>query len=140
MTGPSDLLTWQLHHSLSICPTWVPAHVGIAGNETADRLAKAAVKLPHLTSPPSRPFEAGAEINLETEKEYYDLQKDQFNTLDRRIHTIFLLHGNQDPSEAGAQIDLETEKEYYDLQKDQFNTLDRRIQAIFLFTGKSRPF
>ena len=51
--GPTDLPTQQLHNSLptlssnnKVVLQWVPAHVGITGNETADRLAKAAAKLP----------------------------------------------------------------------------------------------
>ena len=51
--GPTDLHTQQLHNSLCtlsdnnrVVLQWVPARVGIAGNETADRLAKAGAKLP----------------------------------------------------------------------------------------------
>ena len=54
--GPTDLRTKQLLNSLcalsnnnKVLPQW--AHVGIAGFETADRLTKAAAKLPqrHLS-------------------------------------------------------------------------------------------
>ena len=57
--GPTDLLTQQLYNSPSapsnnnsIVLQWVPAHVGIAGNKTADRPATAAAKLPqpHLST------------------------------------------------------------------------------------------
>ena len=53
--GPTDFRTQQLHNSLCnlsdnnrVVLQWVPAHIGIAGHETADRLAKAAAKLPQL--------------------------------------------------------------------------------------------
>ena len=57
--GPTDLRTQQLHNSLRtlsdnnrVVLQWMPAHVGISGNETTDRLAKAAAKLPqpHLST------------------------------------------------------------------------------------------
>ena len=68
--GTTDLRTQQLHNSLCtlsnnnrVVLQWVPAHVGIVGNKTADRLAKATAKL-SPTSPPhikkSRPFWNGS--------------------------------------------------------------------------------
>ena len=96
--GPTDLRT-QLHNSLCtlsdnnrVVLQCVPAHVGIAGNETADRLTKAVAKLPrpHLTIQRSQdPYETEAEISLETKNNGYDPQKDQINTLDRTQTTIF---------------------------------------------------
>ena len=102
--GPIDLCIQQLHNSpctLSnnnrVVLQWVPAHVGIPGNETADRLAKAAAKLPqpHLST-----SDKEAKTLLKQKKKSawrlknngYDPQKDQINTLHRRTQTtIFRL-------------------------------------------------
>ena len=94
--GPSDLPTQQLHNSLCAMSNnskavfqWMPAHVAIAGNETADRLAKAAAKLPqpHLSTSskevktfPKRKQKSVSRLRSNG----YDPQKDQINTLDRR--------------------------------------------------------
>ena len=76
---------------------WVPAHVGIAGNETADRLAKAAAKLPQPHF--STTYREVKTLLKQKQKSAwrlrnngYDSQKDQINTLDRRTQTtIFRL-------------------------------------------------
>ena len=100
--GPTDFRTQQLHNSLRtlsdnnrVVLQWVPAHVGIAGNET--RLAKAAAKLPqpHL----STTYREVKTLLKQKQKSAwrlrnngYDPQKDQINTLDRRTQTtIFRL-------------------------------------------------
>ena len=71
---------------------WVPAHVGIAGNETAGRLARAAAKLsqPHL----STSYKEVKTLLKQKQKSAwrlknngYDPQEDQINTLDRRTQT-----------------------------------------------------
>ena len=102
--GPTDLCTQQLHNSLCtlsdnnrVVLQWVPAHVGIAGNETTDRLAKAAAKLPqpHL----STSYKEIKTLLKQKQKPVwriknngYDQQKDQINALDRRTQTtIFRL-------------------------------------------------
>ena len=102
--GPTDLRTQQLHNSLCtlwhnnrVMLQWVPAPGGIAGNETADRLAKAAAKLPqpHL----STSYKEVKTLLKQKQKSAwrlknngYDPQKDQINTLDRRTQaTIFHL-------------------------------------------------
>ena len=74
----------------------MPAHTGIAGNETADWLAKAAAKLPqpHFTT-----YKEVKTLLKQKQKSAwrlknngYDPQKDQINTLDRRTQTtIFCL-------------------------------------------------
>ena len=97
--GPSDLCTQQLHNSLCTPSNnnrvelqWVPAHVGIARNETGDRLAKTAAKLPqpHL----STSYKEVKTLLKQKQKSAwrlknngYDPQKDQTNTLDGRTQT-----------------------------------------------------
>ena len=103
--GPTDLRTQQLHNSLHtlsgnnrVVLQWVPAHVGIAGNETADRLVKAAAKLPQPHS--STSYNEVKTLLKQKQKSAwrqkkpngYDPQKDQITTLDRRTQTtIFCL-------------------------------------------------
>ena len=102
--GPTDFRTQQLHNSLRtlsdnnrVVLQWVPAHVGIAGNETADRLAKAAAKLPQPHF--STTYKEVQTLLKQKQKSAwrlknsgYDPQKDQINTLDRRTQTtIFRL-------------------------------------------------
>ena len=102
MNGPTG--NQQLHNSLCtlsnnnrVVLQWVPAHVGIAGNKTADRVAKAAAKLPqpHL----STSYKEVKTLLKQKQKSAwrlrnngYDPQKDQINTFDRRTQTtIFCL-------------------------------------------------
>ena len=104
--GPTDLNTQQLYNSLHtlsdsnrVVLQWVPAHVGIAGNETADRLAKAAAKLPQPHF--STSYKEVKTLLKQKQKSAwrqkkqnngYDPQKDQVNSLDRRTQTtIFCL-------------------------------------------------
>ena len=102
--GPTDLRTQQLHNSLRtlsnnnrVVLLWVPAHVGIAWNETADRLAKAAAKLPqpHLSTSYNEVktlLKQKQKSAWRLKNNGYDPQKDQINTLDRRAQTtIFRL-------------------------------------------------
>ena len=101
--GPIDFHTQQLHNSLRtlsdnrVVLQWVPAHVDIAANETADRLAKAAAKLPQPHF--STTYKEVKTLLKQKQKSAwrlknngYDPQKDQINTLDRRTQTtIFRL-------------------------------------------------
>ena len=101
INAPTDLPTQQLHNSLCAVSNnkavlqWVPEYVGIAGNKTADRLAKAAAKLPqaHL----STSYKQVKTLLKQKQKPAWrpnnnDPQKDQNNTLNRRTQTtIFCL-------------------------------------------------
>ena len=102
--GPTDFRTQQLHNSLRtlsdnnrVVLQWVPAHVGIAKNETVDRLAKAAAKLPQphfsTTYREVKTFLKQKQKSAwRLRNNGYDPQKDQINTLDRRTQTtIFSL-------------------------------------------------
>ena len=104
MSGPTDLPTRQLHNSLStLCQNnqvvlqWIPAHIGIAGNEEADRLAKEGSQLPQFhTSTSYR--EAKTLLRRKQQQQWkqtlngYSPRKDQINSLDRRSQTtIFRL-------------------------------------------------
>ena len=98
--GPTDLGTQQLHSSLCtlsnnnrVVLQWVPAHVGIAGNETVDRLANAAAKLPqpHLSTSYKEVktlLKQKQKSDWRLQNDGHDPQKDQTNTLDRRTQTI----------------------------------------------------
>ena len=104
MTGPTDILTRQLQETLStlsqennVVLQWIPAHVGIAGNEKADSLAKAGSKLPQLHTPTSyseaktllkRRFRA----DWRTKTDGYIPEEDAIHQLDRKSQTtIFRL-------------------------------------------------
>ena len=100
--GPTDLPSQQLHNSRctqsdknKVVLLSVPAHVGIAGNETADILAKTAAKLPqpHLTTS----YKEVQALLKQKQKSAgrvknngYDPQEDKINTLDRRTQTTIL--------------------------------------------------
>ena len=112
----------------------MPAHVAIAGNETADRLAKAAAKLPqpHLSS-----YHKEVKTLLKQKQKSawrlknneYDLQKDQINTVERRTapspQATPLRHPGKAPHH-GSQISSKTEDKQlwstvYALTSSRFN-------------------
>jgi ribonuclease HI len=104
MSGPTDLPTRQLHICLTtlsqhnkVALQWIPAHVGIAGNEEADRLAKRGAGLPQPHNSTSYK-EAKTLLNRKKKSEWkdrnkgYKPQEDPINELDRRSQTtIFRL-------------------------------------------------
>ena len=95
--GPASVSIFTLSDNNRVVLQWVPAHVGIAGNETADRLAKAAAKLPQPHF--STTYREVKTLLKQKQKSAwrlrnngYDPQKDQINTFDRRTQTtIFRL-------------------------------------------------
>ena len=102
--APPTFRTQQLHNRLRtlsdnnrVVLQWVSVHADIAGNETADRLAKAAVKLPQPHF--STTYKEVKTLLKQKQKSAwrlknngYDPQKDHINTLDRRTQTtIFRL-------------------------------------------------
>ncbi|KAK7097114.1 hypothetical protein V1264_004138 [Littorina saxatilis] len=104
LSGPTDLPTRQLDNCLStlsqhnkVVLQWIPAHVGIAGNEEADRLAKGGARLPQPHN--STSYKEAKTLLQRKKKENwkkrngdYNPQEDPINKLDRRSQTtIFRL-------------------------------------------------
>jgi len=103
-SGPTDTTTRQLLEQLNtlsqhnkIVLQWIPAHVGIAGNEAADKLAKAGSKLPQPQTSTSY-GEAKTLLRRQFKEEWsnknenYRPDHDPFNKLDRKGQTtIFRL-------------------------------------------------
>ncbi|KAK7101444.1 hypothetical protein V1264_019826 [Littorina saxatilis] len=104
LSGPTDLPTRQLDNCLStlsqhnkVVLHWIPAHVGIADNEEADRLAKGGARLPQPHN--STSYKEAKTLLQRKKKENwkkrngdYNPQEDPINKLDRRSQTtIFRL-------------------------------------------------
>ena len=104
MSGPTDHPTKQLCDSLKILSQqnnvilqWIPAHVGIRGNETADQLAKAGSHMPqpHTTTSYKEAktlLRQSFRTDWQSRNSGYSPQHDHINKLERREQTtIFRL-------------------------------------------------
>ena len=104
MPGPTDLPSRQLQENLSalsqgnnVVLQWIPAHVGITGNEKADSLAKAGSKLPQLHTHTSyneakTRLKRSFKTDWRTTFDGYIPEEDAIHQLDRKgLTTVFRL-------------------------------------------------